>query len=429
MHSNTRCFETLRDFIQTIPIIDCHDHSKGCGLKPVDPIQAVFDWYMRSDLISASSETAVDTIFNSEIPLEKRWPLLEHAWLRTRHTGYAQVIRRAMREFYDEPDLTLPALQRIGERMLDFSDPAAFEQVLEKSKIVARLEDNWFDWKAFLNGAEKFPPRSKPVISLPGAHGITNSGQVQAITAVLDKTVTCLDEYIETIRNIFNKLKAGGAVAFKDQSAYTRTLAYSNPTHHQAEEAFNWIMEDPRRSLSYPDGARPLDDYLFHQFMRMARDLDLPVQIHTGHMAGIYNEITKTNAAWLTRLIELHRDTRFDLFHANWPYSGDILFLVKNYPNVAVDFCWAHMIDPLYSQSLMRQAVSSIPHGKIHGYGSDLDGSTLTSTWAHSDLARENIAIALADLVDTGYLGYEDAQQVAYDWLYHNPNQFFKLGL
>jgi len=111
-------------------------------------------------------------------------------------------------------------------------------------------------------------------------------------------------------------------VAFKDQSAYERPLSYENPSYGQAEEAFNWFMEDPRRSLSYPDGNRPLGDYLLHQFMRMARDLDLPVQLHTGHMAGIRNEISKANAVHLTRLLELHRDTRFDLFHANWPYGG-----------------------------------------------------------------------------------------------------------
>ena len=67
---------------------------------------------------------------------------------------------------------------------------------------------------------------------------------------------------------------------------------------------------------------KPLDDYLFHAFMRMARDLDLPVQIHTGHMAGIRNDIVKTNAVGLTKAIELHRDVRFDLFHANWPYDA-----------------------------------------------------------------------------------------------------------
>jgi hypothetical protein len=429
MRSPARCYDTLRNYIQTIPIIDCHDHSKECGPKPVDPIQAVIDGYMRNDLVSASSDATRDFIYNHEIPLEKRWPVLEQAWKRTRHTGYAQVIRRAMWEFYGEQELTLPALQRIATRMMDFSDPTVFEAVLDKAGIVARLEDSWFDWKAFLNGSHKFPPRSKPVISLPGLHAVNNYSQVQAITAVLDRTVTSLDEYVETIREIFGKLKASGAVAFKDQSAYERTLEYSNPTRHQAEEAFNWIMEDPRRSLSYPDGVRPLDDFLFHQFMRMARDLDLPVQIHTGHMAGTRNEITKTNAVGLTRLIELHRETRFDLFHANWPYSGEILFLVKNYPNVAIDFCWTHMIDPLYSQALLRQAISSVPHGKIHGYGSDLGGDNLTSAWAHADLARENIAIALADLVEVEYLCIEDAQEIAYDWLFTNPNQFFKLGL
>jgi len=273
------------------------------------------------------------------------------------------------------------------------------------------------------------PPRSRLAIPLPGFHGIVNYEQVQANAGIIGRTVTCLDEYVETCREIFTRLKAAGAAAFKDQSAYSRTLLYTNPTRAQAEEAFNWMMEDPRRSLSYPDGNRPLGDFLFHEFMRCARDLDLPVQIHTGHMAGIRNEITKTNAVHLTRLVELHRETRFDLFHANWPYAGELLFLAKNYPNVAVDFCWAHIIDPLYSQNMLRQAVSSVPHGKIHGFGSDLSGETTAAAWAHASIARDNIAAALADLVEIDYLGYEDAQEIAFAWLFKNPNAFFKLGL
>jgi predicted TIM-barrel fold metal-dependent hydrolase len=162
--------------------------------------------------------------------------------------------------------------------------------------------------------------------------------------------------------------------------------------------------------------------------MRMARDLDLPVQIHTGHMAGIRNEITKTNAAGLTSLMELHRETRFDLFHANWPYSGELLFLGKNYPNVALDFCWTNMVDPLYSQQMFQQAISSMPHGKIHGYGSDLNAATMTSAWAHADLARDNISIALANLVEMDYLCLDEAKEIAYAWLFGNANEFFRLG-
>ena len=164
------------------------------------------------------------------------------------------------------------------------------------------------------------------------------------------------------------------------------------------------------------------------KFMRMARDLDLPVQIHTGHMAGIRNDIAKTNAVGLTRLIELHRDVRFDLFHANWPYGGELLYLGKNYPNVALDFCWANIIDPIYCQNLFKQALSAVPHGKIHGYGSDYGGSA-DRAWAHAAIARDNIAIALADMVEMEYLGLDEAREVAHAWLFGNANAFFRLGL
>jgi predicted TIM-barrel fold metal-dependent hydrolase len=187
-------------------------------------------------------------------------------------------------------------------------------------------------------------------------------------------------------------------------------------------------MEDPRRQAAYPEGTRALDDYLFHEFMRIARDMDLPVQIHTGHMAGIRNDIAKTNAVGLTKVIELHRDVRFDLFHANWPYSGELLFLGKNYPNVAIDFCWTNIIDPFYCQQLFKQALTSVPHGKIHGYGSDFGGCA-DRAWAHASIARDNMALALSEMVEIERLDVKAAKSVAQAWMFDNPNAFFQLGL
>lgn len=428
MRSNARCYDALRAEIETIRLIDCHDHSFEAGPRPTDAIKAVIDWYMRSDLTSASSDDEVEVIFDEKRSLEERWPVLERAWKRTALTGYAQVVRRALRRFYGEDALSLAALKRIQDKMIDFSDPATYESYLEQTGIVIRLEDIG-NIPGLLDGTYKLPPRSRPVISLPGFHAVCSYDQVKGNSAPLKRNITSLDEYLEACCEIFTRMKALGSVAFKDQSAYERPLDYGNPTRAEAEAAFNWFMEDPRRHLSYPDGNRPLGDYLFHEFMRMARDLDLPVQIHTGHMAGIRNDVVKTNAIGLTKLIELHRDTRFDLFHANWPYAGELLFLGKNYPNVAIDFCWTNMVDPLYSQDLFRRILSSVPHGKVHGYGSDLPGESLTQAWAHADLARDNIAIALADLVEMEYLSLDEARQVAADWLFNNPNAFFKLGL
>jgi hypothetical protein len=411
-----------------VALVDCHDHSGSCGPKYEDPIQVVIAGYFHSDVHAASSDADMAILEDRSRPLGERWPILERAWKRTCHTGYAQVTRRVLDRFYGESALTLDALERMQDKLLDLTDPVIFDGILEEAKIGVRVLDIWPDVKKVLDGSLPLTPRGRLAISLPSYHGVRSYSDVQQHVAPLGRMVTSLDEYLEGCRAIFEGHKAFGAVTFKDQSAYSRTLDYGNPTHAEAEAVFNWFMEDPRRSASYPDGVRPLDDFLFHAFMRMARDLDLPVQIHTGHMAGIRNDIVKTNAIGLTKVIELHRDVRFDLFHANWPYSGELLYLGKNYPNVTLDFCWANIIDPVYCQNLFKQALSSVPHGKIHGYGSDYGGS-VDRAWAHAQIARDNIAIALSDMVEVEYLDLDEAKEVAQAWLFGNANAFFRLGL
>jgi hypothetical protein len=428
MKGKGRNYQTLRAYCETVPLIDCHDHTAECGPRYQDPIAAIASGYFPSDLTSASSDKEVALLSDASRPLEERWPVLERAWKRTCHTGYAQVVKRVLKKFYAEDSLTLEALTRMQGRLLDLSDPQTFERLLEEARIAVRLVDIWPDVKKVVDGSLALAPRSRLVISTPRYHSIGTYQAVQDNVAPLGCSVTSLDEYLEACRHLFAAHKRFGAVAFKDQSAYSRSLAYGNPTRAAAEEVFNWFMADPRRTAAYPDGVKPLDDFLFHAFLRMARDLDLPVQIHTGHMAGIRNDIAKTNAVHLTQVLELHREVRFDLFHANWPYSGELLYLAKNFPNVAIDFCWANIIDPVYCQALFRQALSCVPHGKIHGYGSDFGGGA-DQAWAHAQIARDNVALALAEMVEIDYLGLDEAKEVAHAWLFGNANEFFRLGL
>ena len=427
MKSTAKCYQELRAYCETLPIIDCHDHTGQCGPKYTDPMHVLISGYFASDVHSAVGEHNMNAILDTERPLEERWPLFEEAWSRTCHTGYAQVSRLVLKKFYGEDEVTLQALQRVSEKLLDLSDEKAFDNILDQANIVARIGDVWPSVKDVLDGSYKATPRILLAISLPQYHNITNHGGVQSNVAPLKKTVTCLDEYLSACRQIFEGHKKFGAVTFKDQSAYNRSIDYGNPTRAEAEAVFNSFMENPRRTAAYPDETRPLGDYLFHQFMRMARDMELPVQIHTGHMAGIRNEITKTNAIGLTKVIELHQDVRFDIFHANWPYDDELVYLGKNYPNVALDFCWANIIDPIYCQNLFKRILSSVPHGKIHAFGSDYGGSA-DRAWAHAKIARNNIAIALADMVETDYLNLDDAKQIAKAWFFDNPNRFFNLN-
>jgi hypothetical protein len=128
----------------------------------------------------------------------------------------------------------------------------------------------------------------------------------------------------------------------------------------------------------------------------------------------------------LRTVLETHRNVRFDLFHGNWPYLGDLLFLGKNYPNAALDLCWLHIIDPDYSIELLERGVKVVPHTKFHAFGGDYPDVPEYAV-SHLEIARENTAAALAGLVDSGWISREEAVQLARGWFYENPKRFFRL--
>ena len=420
--------QRLRADIDAIPVIDCHEHTVGPGSYPKysDAIAALIQGYVRSDLVSAGGEGDMALLDDPTITTERKWPVFERLWKRTEHTAYGHVTKWILKTEYGIEKLTLEAIQSMAGRLLDLSDPKAYQDYLRKHGIRCRLVNIWIDWKKYLAGEHKVPACDRVMIGLPDYHGVRSFEGVCGITARMGRKVTSLHEYLDACREQFKRFKELGAAGMKDQSAYSRGIAYDNPSQAEAERQFNFIMEDPRRSLGWPE-AKPLDDFLFHEFMRMARKLEFPVQIHTGHMAGIRNDITKTNAALFTKVLELHSDVKFDLFHGNWPYPGEWLYLGKNYPNVHLDCCWLHVIDPRYARRVLADALVTVPHRKIHGFGGDY-GDCIEYAAGHLAIARDNIAAALAKMVDGGWIDLDQARQIAADWLFNNPNEFFSLG-
>jgi uncharacterized protein len=431
MRNNSKRFHDFREYLETVRLVDTHDHTWVCGPRYTDPMQVVLGGYMYQDIAGCSPEGTVERLRDASIPLEERWPALERAWSRCSATGFGRETLLLLREFYGESEVTLAGLRRMGERMTDLSDEAAFERLLERAGIDVRLlsilgTEFRRSIPQILDGTIRLSPRARLTIRLPIYHDITRHDDVAVNMAPLGRTVTSLDEYLHGCRDIFLAYKRAGAVAFKDICAYKRSLAFGNPCRADAERAFNWIMEDPRRQLEAPDGAKALDDFLFHEFLRMARDLDLVVQLHTGKCGGSRNDCQPTNAVGLIPVLNLHRDVRFDLLHANWPYAQEILYIAKQYPNVAIDFVWAQSLDPLYCQDLMRSFIVCVPNVRVHAYGSDFPGFA-DRAWAAASVARDNVAIALTDLVDQQWLDIDEAKAMARRWLHDNASEFFKL--
>jgi hypothetical protein len=447
LHRSTPVFDRLLEQIAALPVIDCHEHADAGAFgpggyerlpSPTEPIAALIRGYVLSDLYSVGADfAACNLLQDATLPTEQKWPILAELWPKVEHTAYGRVTRLVMRDYYGESEMSLEALRRVGDRLGPRS-PASYAEAFGRANIRLALTDvlNWRSdsMARYLSGALNLPPYMRLMFPLRLFH-VINSGEpnahdqsgIQAIGGWADRHITSLDEFLEAVFIVLRRARDRGSAGLKDQSAYERSLSYDVVSRSDAERLFNRLLADPRHALGWPE-AKPLDDFLFHQYMRFAHELGMPVQLHTGHMAGVWNRVDKADAGLLAPVLELHQRVRFDLFHGNWPEMGPLLFLGKNYPNVALDCCWLQIIDPLYAEELLQRTVVTVPHTKVHGFGGDYVDAPEFSA-AHLVIAREVIASALAGLVERGWLDEAQAAGIAADWLFNNPNRFFGLGL
>lgn len=431
--NDDRLFTELYSKIEELPVIDCHEHIIGPKneVSKREPIASLISGYVQSDLLSAGiSPKELDILNNNDIDTEKKWEIFERFWKQIQFTAYARVTKVIMKDIYNEEEFSLKSLTRIRDRIIQ-PTKESYDTLLDKANIKLILSDILWDLDAlrrFLEGTFPHYDRIRFLFSLPQFHNNVRSFDfIQKVGSLLDTHITSLDDYLEVVYGLLKKAKERGVVGIKDQSAYSRSLDYNLVTRYEAESLFNKVLSDPRNSLGWPE-AKPLDDYLFHHFMSFARELKLPVQVHTGHMAGIRNRIEKTNAVLLSNVLELYQDVNFDLFHGNWPYIGEILFLGKNYPNVYIDFCWVNIIDPMYSEELYCRAILTLPHTKVNGFGGDYF-DVPEYIVSHLKIAKENMARALVKLIKMGWIDEDSAINIARSWLFENPKRLFNLSV
>lgn len=433
LRSNTRSYDEIRKYINEIPVIETHEHYIGEVRTIEDVIGFLLGNYYYSDFESAAfgEEKEISDLWlsgHTKLSFEDRYKIFNRIYKKSNKTAYARGLQVGLKECWGIEDIDSPEKLKKLELILKDRKQDLYYQKMDKFGIKAKIV-NISDMELFqkiIGGeASNVSKYCRFAFPLPSFHDIHNKQDIYRLEKYIDRTITCLEDYLESFEIFFKKCVDFGIVCIKDQSAYRRKIEYSNPSRSEAEKAFNDIISNPR-DVYGDDRVRVLDDWLFHYFMRSAVKYRLPVQLHTGHMAGIRNDIVKTNAADLTSVIELHQDVRFDLFHGNWPYMDEYLFLGKNYPNVWLDLCWVQIIDPLYSIELMKRAVMTVSHTKIFAFGGDT--GDIEWTVGYLVIARDNVACALSELVDSGWLKIYEAEEIAKDWFFNNPNEFFKLG-
>ncbi|MBC7327062.1 amidohydrolase family protein [bacterium] len=415
-------YESLKDEIYKIPIVDTHEHLMSEEQRNSQPIDVFyfFAHYASSDLVSAGmSPQTLEKIRNTSIPLEERWCDFSPYWARIQNTAYAKTLQIAVRDLFGIDGINERTYIQITEKLRGSQKKGWYRYVLrEKGNIVLSLQ--------YVGTMDVDKELFLPVAYYDHFITARSKWDINSLERNYGVSIHSLDDFLKALDIAFERDVKAGAVGIKSGLAYSRILRYDKVSKVEAERLFNRIFSHLGEGLSWEE-AKPLQDFIMHEVIRRAISYNLPITIHTGLQEGNANIISNANPVHLVNLFLEYKEAKFDIFHGGYPYTSELATLAKNFRNVYIDMCWLHIISPYVSRRVLHEWLETVPQNKIMGFGGDY--IFVEGAYAHSRIARDDIAKVLSEKVEEGYFSEEEALNIAYRLLRDNPKELFNLKI
>jgi predicted TIM-barrel fold metal-dependent hydrolase len=430
-------YNELLDHIISLEIIDTHEHlpckEEDRDFK-ADVLQEYLGHYFNRDLISAGFPKAdYDMLIEEDMTVGDRWNLVEPYWEACRYTGYGRSLDIAVRDIYGVNRIDGSTIEELNNKFEKAKKPGHFKNILkDKCKIKTSL----LNVETLSTDYDPREERSihcdkdlySPVYRVGKLIHPDFWSQIKNIEKQSEVKITSFTRWLEAAETMIEKAYEMGAVALKNYLAYVRTLKYERVTKVQAEEEFNRIFTTAHmpdwHEVPAPTG-KAFQDYMFHFILDIANKKNLVVQIHTGIQEGSGNILSNSNPALLSNLFLEYPDVTFDIFHISYPYQAELTVLAKNFPNVFIDMCWAHIVSPNASVNSLLEWFDTVPLNKISAFGGDY--LFVDAVYGHLKLAQQDVAKALAIKVGEGLFDIEKAKDIARMLFYENPKNIFRL--
>ncbi|MHB1134929.1 MAG: amidohydrolase family protein [Chloroflexota bacterium] len=423
----------MKDWVDRLTLVDTHEHVPPEAYRLAAP-QDLFAWfphYASSDLVAAGLPIPVlEEIRDPQRSAEERWAKMAPYWGATRNTAYCRALIIAARDLHGVEDINADTWRELSEKIAASRRPGWYRHVLrERANIAVSLNDT------DATAAERSDPDLfAPVRRMDDIVAIRSHGELRWLERQYGVAIHSLADLEQTIGLVVERAVEQGYVALKNALAYRRPIHFAKVTRHEAETVFNRLPNyvDELRERQYPglglgwEEARPLQDYMVHQFIRRAAEFHLPVQVHTGLQEGDGNLLAHSHPLQITNLLAEYPEVRFDIFHAGYPWTSEVAALGKNFANAYVDLCWVHIISPAVGARVLDEWLETVPGNKILAFGGDY--RIVEGAYAHSVMARAVVSKVLAAKVDEGYFSLAQAQEMAQRILYDNAWELFRLA-
>jgi predicted TIM-barrel fold metal-dependent hydrolase len=157
---------------------------------------------------------------------------------------------------------------------------------------------------------------------------------------------------------------------------------------------------------------------MLNWFCRLAVRLEVPFQVHTG-----LAQLSGSRPLLFEPTIMRHPDVHFVLFHAGFPWYGEIAGLAHNHANISLDMVWAPLISATAAVAALHQFLEVARSSDRIAWGSD----TWTSEEAIGALLawQHVVATVLSEKVDSGYFDMAEAEALVHKLMYRNAARLY----
>jgi hypothetical protein len=228
-----------------------------------------------------------------------------------------------------------------------------------------------------------------------------------------------LDDYLTYCDYLFTKNVENNAVCVKNSMAYSRSLDYEDVPYEVTKELF----DRPSASFSKAE-AKKIQDFMFHWIIRKSAEHELPIQIHTGYLAGNGNVLDNGKPVKLNNLFLKYPEAKFVLFHGGFPWTGEYAALGKMFPNVYLDIVWLPQISREEAVTALDVMLDCMPYNKFFWGG---DCALIEESTGSLEFGKDVVVEVLSKRIQRGLLTEDVAIDIARSMFRENAIETFQL--
>jgi len=411
--------EQLLTEMDSLKTVDCHSHTclrseyYQAGPRSLFDIGSYFD----RDIESVTGQMPQAMYANCDSD-EERWQRLKGVLDKARNVSYWRHNLVTFKGLFDlaDDELTDDNWRGLNERIKEkTADPNWYDNVtVDVCNLRTQVKNiPWFkDWE---------PEYFTAILRMEPALELWKSETRAQLEEHLGCSITDLRSCRQALADLAEQYQTRGAVGVKLAHAYRRTLSSEPVEETIAAAVFDAALHSEELS---PTQVKQFEDYIIFFLAGLCSDTGLVFDIHTGVQSN-WGNIPDSDPLLLLPLIHAHRSTRFNLYHAGYPYSREMGMLGKHCPNVWLNMAWMYVITMEGSRQTLSEWIDLVPGYRLLGFGSDVAWPELI--YGHLQMARACLADVLDQKVHRDFLSQQAALDLVQMMLHDNAVQFYGL--